>query len=143
MKLLKNGLLNGYLGQLAEGVSTIKCKNGAEYTADHVIFTGSLNYLKSEKDSLFTPHLPDRKINAMNSIGMGLVDKVFLEFPSLDFLGGADEINICPQLKEVTDNDTRIDGGWTNKVVKFYIERGNILACEYTIENTVAKVIKV
>lgn len=58
----------------------ITCADGSSYTAEHVIFTASLGVLKARHPTLFTPNLPEKKIKAINAIGYGTLDKIFLEF---------------------------------------------------------------
>lgn len=60
--------------------SEVLCEDGAKFTADHVIFTGSLGVLKHKHTALFTPWLPLRKIIAINTIGYGTLGKIFLQF---------------------------------------------------------------
>ncbi|XP_053389187.1 spermine oxidase-like [Mercenaria mercenaria] len=58
----------------------IKTKNGTTFTADHVIVTSSIGYLKKHCETLFKPLLPEIKIEVLNSMALGRVDKIFLEF---------------------------------------------------------------
>lgn len=60
--------------------AVVKCADGSEYRADHVIATVSLGYLKKNHLTLFTPHLPEKKINAIENTGFGTLGKIFLEF---------------------------------------------------------------
>ena len=67
---------------------TVRCTNGDQYSADHVITTVSLGVLKNKLNSpFFTPPLPDDKQEAIASLGYGTVDKVFLKFPISLFSG--------------------------------------------------------
>jgi spermine oxidase len=59
---------------------TVSTVGGAEYTADHVIFTGSLGVLKATHRQLFTPELPTKKQEAIENIGFGSVTKLAFEF---------------------------------------------------------------
>ena len=64
----------------------LQCADGSTYQADHVIMTASLGVLKQRccpgaSTSLFSPSLPDRKISAIQALGMGPVNKVLLQFP--------------------------------------------------------------
>lgn len=53
---------------------------GEEFTHDHVVVTLPLGVLKA-KGVVFEPPLPDEKQGAINRFGMGLLNKVVLEFP--------------------------------------------------------------
>ena len=52
----------------------------AEYEADIVIFSGSLGVLKEKSRTIFHPALDEDKLEAIDKIGFGVVDKVYLEF---------------------------------------------------------------
>lgn len=58
----------------------VSCVDGSTYSADHVIFTGSLGVLKDRHATIFTPELPERKIKAIESLGFGAIGKIYLEF---------------------------------------------------------------
>ena len=70
-------------------VVLIKCKNGDQFEADHVIITVSLGVLKRRcldenllpsECSLFTPALPVEKQEAIRKLGFGQVGKIVLQF---------------------------------------------------------------
>jgi len=48
--------------------------------AEHVIVTSSLGYLKRNAHKMFKPLLPNDKMAAIQSMGFGVVDKIYLEF---------------------------------------------------------------
>jgi monoamine oxidase len=56
---------------------TITTSKGT-YQAKQILVTASLGYLKSNYNTLFSPALPANKINSINKIGFGIVDKIFL-----------------------------------------------------------------
>lgn len=58
----------------------VSSADGSEYRADHVIVTVSLGFLKKHYRTLFTPPLPEKKINAIEHTGYGTLGKFFLEF---------------------------------------------------------------
>ncbi|XP_043470356.1 spermine oxidase-like isoform X1 [Leptopilina heterotoma] len=59
---------------------TVKTANGDTYSADHVIFTCSLGVLKDKHHSIFKPALSDEKQKTIESLGFGVVGKIFLYF---------------------------------------------------------------
>ncbi|XP_059471126.1 spermine oxidase-like [Neocloeon triangulifer] len=59
----------------------VKCKGGAVYEATSVIVTVSLGVLKEQAQSLFTPSLPQYKMNAIKGLAIGCVNKIYLSFP--------------------------------------------------------------
>ncbi|KAJ8319019.1 hypothetical protein KUTeg_004110 [Tegillarca granosa] len=60
---------------------TVLCNNGKKrYTADHVIVTLPLGVLKDKHSTLFSPTIPERKANAIMTMGFGIVNKIFLYF---------------------------------------------------------------
>ena len=65
----------------ASGV-TVKMTNGSSLTSDYVVCTIPLGVLQSGSVK-FTPALPAAKLTAMSHLKMGLLNKLFLEFPSV------------------------------------------------------------
>lgn len=51
-----------------------------EYVADHTIVTCSLGYLKLHHNKLFKPPHPQNKMGAIENMGFGKVNKIFLYF---------------------------------------------------------------
>ncbi|KAL0808802.1 hypothetical protein ABMA28_012480 [Loxostege sticticalis] len=64
-----------------EAKVVVKCKDGAEYTADNVIVTVSVGVLKERHTALFSPPLPQNKVDAIATLTMGLLGKIILLFP--------------------------------------------------------------
>lgn len=62
----------------ADGV-VVTCADGSTYAADHVLVTCSLGVLKANPQ-LFRPSLPERKRRAIEFLGFGTVDKLYLRF---------------------------------------------------------------
>ncbi|XP_018347124.1 PREDICTED: peroxisomal N(1)-acetyl-spermine/spermidine oxidase-like [Trachymyrmex septentrionalis] len=60
---------------------TVTTRDGCEYSASHVIFTGSLGVLKDKHSSMFVPSLPQKKQRAIEGLNIGTANKIFLEFP--------------------------------------------------------------
>lgn len=60
---------------------TVRCIDG-NYSTDKIIITLPLGVLKNDSVQ-FTPELPVTKREAINSLGMGLANKVILRFPEV------------------------------------------------------------
>uniref|UniRef100_A0A672KJL2 Peroxisomal N(1)-acetyl-spermine/spermidine oxidase-like n=2 Tax=Sinocyclocheilus grahami TaxID=75366 RepID=A0A672KJL2_SINGR len=58
----------------------VVCENGQSFEADHVIVTVSLGVLKDKASTMFEPPLPSTKLSAIENLGFGIVDKIFLFF---------------------------------------------------------------
>jgi spermine oxidase len=58
----------------------VQCENGKKFYAHHVIVTIPLGYLKKHARRIFNPPLPEHKMEAINHIAMGTVNKVVMEF---------------------------------------------------------------
>ncbi|XP_036425131.1 spermine oxidase-like [Colossoma macropomum] len=56
------------------------CENDEIFEADHVIVTVSLGVLKQQAAAMFKPALPKSKLDAIERLGFGTVDKIFLCF---------------------------------------------------------------
>ena len=60
--------------------AVVQCCDGQEFSADYVILTVSLGVLKEHADKMFCPTLPASKVEAINCLGYGNVDKIFLDY---------------------------------------------------------------
>jgi hypothetical protein len=62
------------------GVS-VATENGETFTGKYAVTTQSLGCLKKKENlEIFSPPLPEKKLQAINSMGMGVLDKVILVF---------------------------------------------------------------
>ncbi|KAK3569016.1 hypothetical protein QTP86_021570, partial [Hemibagrus guttatus] len=61
-------------------VVQVICENDQIFDADHVIVTVSLGVLKQQARTMFEPALPKSKLDAIERLGFGTVDKIFLCF---------------------------------------------------------------
>jgi len=59
---------------------SVECSNGEVFTAEYLIWTGSLGVLQERECDLFDPPLPRKKKDAIHRLAIGTVDKVFVEF---------------------------------------------------------------
>ncbi|MBN3314498.1 SMOX oxidase, partial [Atractosteus spatula] len=67
---------------LVEAAHPVKivCEDGLELQADHVIVTASLGVLQEQASVMFEPLLPEQKMRAIERLGFGVVDKIYLKF---------------------------------------------------------------
>ncbi len=71
-----------------------KSGNESEFSAKYCICTVPLGYLKANHKDLFEPSLPSPKAKAIQKLGFGLVDKIFLVFDSQPFEDNAQGFQI-------------------------------------------------
>lgn len=98
----------------------IETKDGAIYNANHVICTVSLGVLQHRHLSLFDPLLLYWKINSINGLSLGTVDKLFAEYDApfwQDQWEGFDLLWLPDQLKEISEDP--INGDWLAAVISF------------------------
>lgn len=61
----------------------VNCSNGSKFTCNEVVITLPLGVLKEcvkGGNPLFTPHLPQYKIDCINNLGLSVVNKIFVEW---------------------------------------------------------------
>jgi spermine oxidase len=80
-KILKNKeVCNVDWSRSADEFVTVKCSDGTDYIAEHVVVSVPLGVLKHNYTTMFTPQLPNVKKNAIEGISFGTVGKIYLEF---------------------------------------------------------------
>lgn len=79
-KILFNKTVSNIEWGRKDGFVNVRCADGSSYLANHVISTVSLGVLKERYLSMFSPELPRLKINAIQGLSIGTVNKIFLEF---------------------------------------------------------------
>uniref|UniRef100_A0A1B6GBZ3 Amine oxidase domain-containing protein n=1 Tax=Cuerna arida TaxID=1464854 RepID=A0A1B6GBZ3_9HEMI len=70
----------------------VQCTEDESYEADYVVITTPLGFLKDKASSFFVPNLPAKKMEAINNLGFGHSNNLFLQFPEPMWL--RDEGNI-------------------------------------------------
>ena len=116
----------------------IHVKGHPVITADHVIITSSIGYLRENNISMFQPTLPSDKQKAISSIGFGTVDKIFLKFqsPFWEYLGEGEFEGIQllwehdPWHEEIPTTDERMKdpkNNWLWKIPGEYVVKYPVL----------------
>ncbi|KAJ5570013.1 uncharacterized protein N7459_009443 [Penicillium hispanicum] len=95
----------------------IQCEDGEQFSADHVVFTGSLGTLKHRTIN-FDPPLPDWKLGAIDRLGFGVMNKVVLVFdePFWDT-----ERDMFGLLREPTTRDSMAQEDYAKNRGRFYL----------------------
>ncbi|XP_076858557.1 spermine oxidase [Brachyhypopomus gauderio] len=104
----------------------IICDNDESFEADHIIVTVSLGVLKQQAGAMFEPALPKCKMDAIERLGFGIVDKIFLCFSERFWPEDCAGIQLVwddgPEDKEVYDSQNEGDGWkktWFKKICGF------------------------
>jgi len=87
-----------YVNAPAKGGVVITTATGAIYHADAAVVTLPLGVLKSGKIT-FNPPLPSTKLTAMSHLDMGVLNKLYLEFPSVFWDTSVEVIEHCSSPK--------------------------------------------
>ncbi|XP_042203782.1 spermine oxidase-like isoform X3 [Homarus americanus] len=118
--------LNSPVKSIDWGICTSASTSGCKVTltsdqviqADHIIFTPSLGFLKAMAKEVFNPPLPRTKVDAIQGLGFGVVDKVYIKFPHRWWDESCDGFSFLHDLKEVPDSITKEN--WEYGVLGFY-----------------------
>ncbi|XP_060526733.1 spermine oxidase [Cylas formicarius] len=94
----------------------ITCQDGKKFFADHVICTIPLGVLKHEAGTLFKPPLPDYKLEAIDRLLFGTVDKILLEYERPFLHPSITEVLL---LWEPADPKEDISKTWFKKIYSF------------------------
>jgi spermine oxidase len=103
---------------------SITCTNGARFQASAVIFTASLGVLKQRHQEMFIPNLPERKVQAINNLKIGVVDKIIIDFSSYSLeldLEEQDNLDLS-ELKEKTSDQSSGDCDTKNFFESYYLD---------------------
>lgn len=99
----------------------VDCADGSEYFCDHLICTISLGVLKKECRSLFKPTLPMYKIDCIDAMGFGTVDKIFIEFTKPFWTDGWEGVSFLWKPEQMVEiNEDPVNGEWLSKIIGFY-----------------------
>ncbi|XP_072388073.1 spermine oxidase-like [Diabrotica undecimpunctata] len=115
---------------LNENKPTVYCSDGSSYTADHILITASVGVLKKFYKSWFVPELPWYKVNCIEHISLGVVNKILIKFPTKWWPDGTKGFNLLWTEKDSLNlrNELPASGpidehgkSWLEDVFGFYI----------------------
>ncbi|KAB0800763.1 hypothetical protein PPYR_06502 [Photinus pyralis] len=92
------------------------CENGERFYGDHVICTLPLGVLKRNARQLFEPPLPDYKIESIDRLLFGTVDKILLEYERPFLNPNITEVML---LWEMEAGTTDLSQSWYRKIYSF------------------------
>ncbi|XP_019953400.2 peroxisomal N(1)-acetyl-spermine/spermidine oxidase [Paralichthys olivaceus] len=100
----------------------VECDDGEKITADHVIVTVPLGYLKKNHSTLFCPPLPLHKLHSIQRLGFGTNNKIFVEFDSPWWDADCEVIYLIWEDEEaVVDQVPDVQGSWIKKLFGFTV----------------------
>ncbi|XP_041645529.1 peroxisomal N(1)-acetyl-spermine/spermidine oxidase-like isoform X1 [Cheilinus undulatus] len=101
---------------------TVECDDAEKITADHVIVTVSLGYLKKHHSTLFSPPLPAHKLLSIHKLGYGTCNKIYVEF---DFPWWDDDCEIIYLVwndeEDIVDHVSDLKTSWIRKLSTFTV----------------------
>ncbi|KAJ8985332.1 hypothetical protein NQ317_008363 [Molorchus minor] len=94
----------------------VMCDNGKKFLGDHVICTLPLGVLKHNANSMFHPPLPSYKLEAIDRLLFGTVDKIILEYERPFLHPSITEVLL---LWEEDGEKSDISENWYRKIYSF------------------------
>ena len=107
----------------------VECQNGKKFYANHVLVTCSLGYLKKCSGRLFSPPLPNFKLDAMNRLCIGTVNKIILEFESRVLPRGVSRLELIWDRANV--ENMNVNDAWIRKIGSFDAIAETVVVGEY------------
>ncbi|XP_054259347.1 spermine oxidase-like isoform X2 [Macrosteles quadrilineatus] len=107
------------------------CTDGQKLTADHVLVTVSLGVLKETHFDMFSPPLPMQKVNAIQGLAIGTVDKIFIKFPYRWWPLDCPGFSLLWRKNDILHED---QGGWMGEVFGFYsVDDNPLVMCGWVV----------
>ncbi|XP_071336862.1 peroxisomal N(1)-acetyl-spermine/spermidine oxidase-like [Trachinotus anak] len=101
---------------------TVECDDGEKITADHVIVTVPLGYLKKHHSTLFHPPLPLHKLHSVQRLGFGTNNKIFVEFDSAWWDADCEVIYLLWEDEDaMVDQVPDVQRSWIKKLFGFTV----------------------
>ncbi|XP_029046531.1 LOW QUALITY PROTEIN: peroxisomal N(1)-acetyl-spermine/spermidine oxidase [Osmia bicornis bicornis] len=98
----------------------IQCGNGKTILAEQVICTLPLGVLKENAKDIFEPPLPNYKLEAIDRLLFGTVDKIFLEYERPFLNPGVSEVMLLWDDRGLTEEEKQdVSKTWFRKIYSF------------------------
>ncbi|XP_035674163.1 spermine oxidase-like [Branchiostoma floridae] len=97
----------------------VECEDGQVFSADHVIVTVPLGFLKKNSRTLFQPPLPEEKLASIERMGFGVVNKIFLTFQEPFWDTEYDALHL---VWDQDESNPKTPKEWYKKTYCFYID---------------------
>ena len=108
----------------------VECSNGKKFCADFCLVTISLGYLKQHSARLFNPPLPDSKVEAIERVAIGTVNKIILEFDGQVLPDGIFRLEMIWDYENIENE--QIADRWHKKIGSFEAVADDVLMGEYS-----------
>ncbi|KAL8186672.1 UNVERIFIED_CONTAM: hypothetical protein K2H54_004449 [Gekko kuhli] len=100
----------------------VECEDGEAFLADHVIVTVPLGFLKEQQETLFHPPLPPRKVAAIQRLGFGTNNKIFLEFEQPFWEPDCQAVEVVwEEESPLAETPTDLLAAWFRKIGAFVV----------------------
>ncbi|XP_045424710.1 peroxisomal N(1)-acetyl-spermine/spermidine oxidase [Lemur catta] len=100
----------------------VECEDGSHFAAHHVIVTVPLGFLKERLDTFFDPPLPTEKAEAIQKIGFGTNNKIFLEFEEPFWEPDCQIIQVVwEDSSPLEDAAPSLQDAWFKKLIGFFV----------------------
>ncbi|KAK3914452.1 Spermine oxidase [Frankliniella fusca] len=127
-------------GRAASPPVVVELTGGGRYTADIVLVTVSLGVLKHSAQALFDPPLPERKMNAVQNLGFGQVNKLFMYFSEPWWPSGLSGYSVLVTGEDLEEFKRKYpvygkQGHWVHGLSGFYIDehRPNVVLMDWIV----------
>lgn len=106
----------------------VECSNGKKFHADICLVTISLGCLKHNSTRLFNPPLPDSKVEAIQHVAIGTVNKIILEFDAQVLPDGIFRLEMVWDYENYENED--VSERWHKKIGSFEAVADDVLMGE-------------
>lgn len=97
----------------------VECANGSTYYADHVICAVPLGVLKERHAEMFVPALPQYKVESIEALLFGTVDKIFLEYERPFLNADISEVMLLWDEEDGSADAADVAANWYKKIYSF------------------------